>query len=67
LNTDDIEKAEEVGRRLHQTILEKAENKRITNLINVLRGQRLRLTKGNRYSSARHMRIWRDNRVQENS
>jgi len=39
LNTDDIEKAEEVGRKLHQIILEKAENKRITNLIDMLRGQ----------------------------
>ena len=39
LDTEDLDKAEEVGRKLHQTILEKAGNKRISSLIDVLRSQ----------------------------
>ena len=39
LNTEDLAKAEEVGRKLHQSILEKAGNKRISDLISILRGQ----------------------------
>ena len=39
LDTENLDKAEEVGRKLHQTILEKAGNKRISSLIDVLRSQ----------------------------
>jgi len=39
LVTENLDKAEEVGRKLHQTILEKAGNKRISSLIDVLRSQ----------------------------
>jgi len=39
LNTEDLAKAEEVGRKLHQAILEKAANRRILNLMGILRSQ----------------------------
>lgn len=39
LDTENLDKAEEVGRKLHQTILEKAGNKRISSLMDVLRNQ----------------------------
>jgi len=39
LDTEDLDKAEKVGRKLHQIILEKAGNKRISNLIDILRSQ----------------------------
>ena len=39
LDTDDLEKAEEVGRKLHQSVLEKAGNRRISNLIDMLGSQ----------------------------
>lgn len=39
LDTDDLEKAEEVGKKLHHSILEKTGNRRISNLIEMLRTQ----------------------------
>jgi len=39
LDIDDLDKTEKIGRKLHHTILEKAGNKRISNLIDMLRGQ----------------------------
>lgn len=39
LDTEDLEEAERVGRKLHQSIVQKAENKRISGLIDMLRGQ----------------------------
>ncbi len=39
LDTEDLEEAEKVGRKLHQSIVQKAENKRISGLIDMLRGQ----------------------------
>ena len=39
LDTEDLEEAEKVGRKLHQSIVQKAENKRISGLIDLLRGQ----------------------------
>ena len=39
LDTEDLEEAEKVGRKLHQSIVRKAGNKRISGLIDMLRGQ----------------------------
>lgn len=39
LDTEDLEEAEKVGRKLHQSIVQKAGNKRISGLIDMLRGQ----------------------------